>query len=202
MPTISDLESKLGLEHGFLMSLCQEKDNWSFVIKTAAFAEGAIEFSLNTWFDEDIQAKAVTDHAKKDFLNAIGNSFEKRVKLSGSLGLISNEYCTLLGLYVKLRNCVAHHITNHGFTFVNPSDNKLTEALKNLFDQIKTLLGTEIDRSDEKSIRDALFNIIFFSCGQLVYGKAKNETTGRYEFINVAYGSVTLPSLNVTGTAL
>ena len=201
MPTISDLESKLGLEHGFLMSLCQEKDNWSFIIKTAAFAEGAIAFSLNAWFDEDVQKKADTDHAKKDFLNAIGNSFEKRVKLAGSLGLISNEYSILLGLYIKLRNCVAHHITNHGFTFVNPSDNKLAEALKNIFDQIKTLLGTEIDRLDEKSIRDALFSIIFFSCGQLVYGKVKNETTGKYEFINLSYGSAQLSGITAYGSA-
>jgi len=206
MPTIQDLEMKLGLEHGFLMALKEEKDNWSFILKTAAVAEGAVKFALDNWFSEDVQPKVnlidakSNDDYKKVFFEALGPSFEKRIGVAYSFGLINNKYSKLLCTYFKLRNTIVHNINNHGFDFVKPIDKKLHAALKKLLDQIKTMLNTEIDRLNQKSIRESLFNIIFFSCCQLSYGKVKNEKTGKYEFINVGYADVKapLPIINVS----
>ena len=105
---IQKIERGLELPDGFLVRLLNERDDWSFIIKTHALVESAVNHAL------------VAKLRKREVSNviarlALSNESTGKLALVKSLGLLEREHRTFIRWLSELRNHIVHDVRNVDF---------------------------------------------------------------------------------------
>ena len=188
--SFEELENALGVDPGFYRTLLDTDDDWSFIIKTHAFLEGAVSKCLEKWFKDNIYKGDC--NACKNWKKIFENSkLWEKVELAYTIELIDKNHQQLTKKYSDLRNSIIHHIENHKFSLI-PGETKIVEPeLMCLLGVSKLLLNHAISINNRECIKITLWHSILYCCFRMIHGKD----------VIVAYGNSTLPPLTGDGKA-
>lgn len=106
---VSMLEVDLGIAQGFLIGM-EKEDDWSFVIKSHAFAEAAISHLLANAFEEPEL------HSIFANLDTSNNRFGKLAFLE-KLNLLDKDARRFIKSFSELRNLLVHNVSQVSFNF-------------------------------------------------------------------------------------
>ncbi len=102
---VSEVVKRLGLEEHFVISLLRE-DDWSYVVKAHTLAEAAITHAI---------VKHIGNDSVQDFVADL--RMRQRLDLAESLSLLSAGGLRGTRKLSKLRNLLAHDVSQVAFTF-------------------------------------------------------------------------------------
>jgi len=153
---IVEIENQLGLPTGFLRSLYDHEDDWSFVIKSHAFLEAALTHLL-------------ADHLGKEDLLPVFAYLETSNVRTGKLAfvkafdLLDKGARRFIHTLSELRNDLVHEVSNVGFNFAdyvsNLSDKERKEFI-GAFDYVFVEVVQASQRQMDDRLRATLDRIV------------------------------------------
>ncbi len=104
---VSEVTTALGLKEHFVIMLLAE-DDWSYVIKAHTLAEAAIRRAI----EKQVDAPGLSRFTA-------GLSMSQRLKMAESISAVSPELIRQVKQLTKIRNRLAHDVSEVGFTFAS-----------------------------------------------------------------------------------
>lgn len=138
---IKEFETRLNLPEDFYLKLLEE-DDWSFVIKLSALFEAACTHILAVRLRAPEIENALA-HLEQ------GNTRYGKIVLLKKLGAITSEQSSILSELAKLRNELAHNVSNVSFTFTSYTKDMNKDKKRNFIKWSGHGMADEIQVKDE-----------------------------------------------------